>query len=319
MRARINATFISVDDQGIQLRHNAGIRIRGSGSRTSNPPNNRINLPSDQPSQGATALNLNVDTVRNQIAGSLLFRLAGLATAEANAARMFSNGLDLHNGQLYAQLEPLNDDFAKNHFPLDANGNLYKGRRSDESPPGGRGAGLVYHEGDVTAYSSYTKLTNESQADWSDVINLTDVLNNSAAESYLQDVSQVADIDQWLRYFAMHVMVSNTEGGLVNGDRQGDDYAMYRGVEDPRFVMLPHDLDSILSQVNRGLVTAVNVPALNRMLLHPALKARYYEHLLDIADHVFLAEIHQLTAVASVASEAQTTAMLTFLQQRTSL
>ena len=33
-------------------------------------------------------------------------------------------------------------------------------------------------------------------------------------------------------------------GGLYNG--RGDDYAMYRGIEDPRFWLVPHDLDTIL-------------------------------------------------------------------------
>ena len=83
---------------------------------------------------------------------------------------MYSNGVDLHGGQLYAHLEPLNSDFAENHFPDDASGNLYKGRRPDESPPGGQGAGLAYFGPDPAPYVSYTKLTNETQADWSDVI-----------------------------------------------------------------------------------------------------------------------------------------------------
>ncbi len=317
--AQMNATFISVTSQGIQQRHNAGIRIRGSGSRTANPPNNRINLPSDRPWQGVTALNLNVVAVGNQVAGSALFRLAGLPAAEATGAVMYSNGVNLMGDQLYAHVEPLNSDFADNHFPLDSGGNLYKGRRPNESPPGGQGAGLAYFGPDPAPYVSYTKLTNESQADWSDVIRLTDVLNNSPDDEYLDQVAQVADIDQWLRFFALNVLVSNTEGGLVNGDRQGDDYAMYRGIEDPRFVMVPHDLDSILSQVTRGLFTAINVPALNRMLLHPELKPRYYDQLRDLVDNVFLAEDTQAflrEALEDVASERQIESILSFLERR---
>ncbi|MCA9167341.1 MAG: CotH kinase family protein, partial [Planctomycetales bacterium] len=317
--AQFNATFISVDATGVQLRHNVGVRYRGSGSRFANPTNNRINIPSDRPWEGVTALNLNVDTIYNQIAGSLLFRLAGIPTAEASYVRMFSNGVDLRNGQFYAHVEPLNGDFADNRFPLDANGNLYKGRRPNESPPGGLGAGLVYQGEDPLPYGSYIKLTNESEADWSDVIHLTDVLNNTPDENYLEEVAKVIDIDQWLRYFAMHVMVANTEGGLVNGDRQGDDYAMYRGIDDQRFIMVPHDLDSVLNQVNRALFTATGVPALRRLLLHPDLVPRYYEHLLDIADNVFLSpDVEpQLRAVlGNATAEFRIARILDFLKNR---
>ena len=83
----MNATFISVNGEGIKLRHNAGVRIRGSGSRTEPQPNNRINIPSDRPWQGVTALNLNVVNIRNQIAGSTLFRLAGIAGGRGAPAR----------------------------------------------------------------------------------------------------------------------------------------------------------------------------------------------------------------------------------------
>ena len=47
--AQMHATFISADGEGIKVRYNAGVRIRGSGSRNANPPNNRINIPSDRP------------------------------------------------------------------------------------------------------------------------------------------------------------------------------------------------------------------------------------------------------------------------------
>lgn len=176
--AQFNATFIAVTGTGIDVRYNTGVRYRGSGSRGHNPPNNRINFPADHAWQGSTALNINADTIADQIAGSALFRLAGLPAAEAKPVRMFSNGVNLYGNELYAHVEPLNSDFAGNQFPLDSSGNLYKGRRPDESPPGGRGAGLAYHtlpDGtvDEAGFLSYVKLTNASVADWSDVIEST--------------------------------------------------------------------------------------------------------------------------------------------------
>ena len=318
--AQMNATLITVSGEGVQLRHNASVRIRGSGSRRDTPPNNRVNIPSDQPLDGVTAINFNVDTVHNQIAGSLLFRLAGLPAAEAHGARMFSNGVDLKGGGMYAQLEPLGSEFADKHFPMDSGGNLYKGRRPNESPPGGSGAGLQYFGEDPAPYVSYTKLTNESLADWSDVINLTNVLVNAPDDVYLEQLAQVVDIDQWLRFFAMNFLVANTEGGLVNGDRNGDDYAMYRGVEDQRFVMIPHDLDSILSSLGRtNLFRAASVSPLARVLRHDELRSRYFEQFIDLVDNVFRAEDTKTAlrdALRGSVGESQINRMVDFLDSR---
>ena len=214
-----------------------------------------------------------------------------MPAAEAKPIRLISNGVNLYGDNYYAHLETLNSEYAQNQFPLDSNGNLYKGRRSNESPPGGRGAGLAYHvdvDGnvDVAGFLSYTKLTNAGEADYADVIELTRILNNEPDETYLQATSQVANIDQWLRFFALNALIGNTEGGLMNGDRQGDDYAMYRGVDDPRFVMIPHDLDSILSNRNWPLTRATGVPALNRLLFHPDIKPRYFDTIRKMVDEL---------------------------------
>ena len=123
--------------------------------------------------------------LKDQIAGSALFRLAGLPAADAKAVTLVSNGTDLMSETrpnwppFYAHVETLNSEFAEKHFPHDPNGNLYKGRRPNESPPGGAGAGLAYQGPEPGPYVSYVKLSNASAADWSDVIHLTDVLNQS--------------------------------------------------------------------------------------------------------------------------------------------
>ncbi len=317
--AQMNATFIVVLSDGIEVRHNVGVRIRGQGSRNHNPPNNRINIPSDRPWHGLTALNINANVILDQIAGSLLFRLAGLPAAQATPVRMISNGVNLYGDRFYAHLETLNSDFAADHFPLDPNGNLYRGNRAVNSPPGGQGAGLVYHGPDPGPYVSYGKLTNASQADWSDVIHLTDVLNNAPDETYLQQVAEVVDIDQWLRYFALHALLSNSEGGLVNGDRQGDDYVMYRGLEDVRFLMVPHDLDSLFTSVTSGILNATNVPALRRLILHPEIRPRYYQQLHDLIDNVLLTadtQVQLREALSLVASPQEIDWIRNYLQNR---
>ena len=96
--------------------------------------------------------------------------------------------IDLKNGGFYVHAEPLDGEFAENHFPLDSDGNIYRGRRPNESPPGGQGAGLQYFGEDPAPYVSYVKSTNSSEADWTDVMRLTFVLNESPDATFVEDV-----------------------------------------------------------------------------------------------------------------------------------
>ena len=67
----------------------------------------------------------------------------------------------------------------------------------------------------------------------------------------------------------------NREGGLATPGT-GDDYLVYRGVVDPRFVIVPHDLDTLLGIGEGGFQANVsifagyqNIAGLSRLLNHP--------------------------------------------------
>jgi hypothetical protein len=72
----------------------------------------------------------------------------------------------------------------------------------------------------------------------------------------------------------------------------GDDYFMNRGVTDPGFVLMPHDLDTILDSggnVNGNIFAIVNgggnyngVDGLKRFFNHPEVTARYQQAMLDM-------------------------------------
>ena len=220
--AQMNATFIATVGGETDVRYNVGVRYRGSGTRDNNPPNNRINIPSDRAWQNSTQINMNAANPHNQIAGSALFALAELAAADAYAVRMMANGEDYSRGRYHTHLEVLNSDWADRQFPNDGQGNVYRGRRANEGPPGGLGAGLRYFGDNQALYVSYLKGSNRAEADYSDVVNLTDVLNNTPDENYLEEVSKVANVDQWLRTIAMIELVGYDEFGLLTGDPGGD-------------------------------------------------------------------------------------------------
>ena len=340
--AEKNASFVVWDGTGVDVRHTAGIRFRGSldSRRIQAIKSNRINLTAEDPWNGVSQLNVNATAPMDQLSGSALWRLSGLPAADASAVRMFSNGEDFKNGGVYAYLETSNSDMVSNQFAGDSAGNLYRGRRDNESPPGGQSAGLRYF-GSISVpapdppdnpYVSYQKLTNSPEADWSDIAELTYQLNNCADDgpfvqcedgqypiNYISNVEQVANIDQWLRSLALSALLDNNEGGLLIGDPRGDDYMMYRGVDDTRFELVMHDLDTLYGNPTRGFFRFNRVPALRQMVNHPEILPRYYAQLEDLAELLVSDQANTTIdeSLRGVTSQANIDSIKSFLATRT--
>ena len=296
--AMMNLTFVSVDGVETKVRHNAGMRNRGHGSRN-NPPNNyRVNFPHDRKWQGADSINLNTKHTYLQVLGNAIFRLAGLVSPEATAAQVRLNGenMAVSDSEMYgsyAHMEVVDGDFAANHFPDDDGGNAYKCMRIDHE------ADLRYEGTDPDEYRhNYFKRTNTAEDDFSDLIELTYALSDNTPDaSYVEEVNRVANIEQWIRFLAVNTVLNNSETTLANGD--GDDYYLYRGIEDTRFVLIQHDLDSILGigdslgtgywndGIFRFITDRTGVPALERLVTHPEFIHRYYWHLRNQIETTF--------------------------------
>src|SRR4030095_11665499 len=106
-----------------------------------------------------------------------------------------------------------------------------------------------------TSYTNaYVKENNKTVNDWSDFIHLLDVLNNTPDGTYVSAMTNVAQVDEWMKYFAVNTLFDNQENSLGIGE--GDDFAMYRGTNDTRFVLLPYDMDSLLGRGQRTTTTA---------------------------------------------------------------
>jgi hypothetical protein len=289
--SQMNATFISVDGVDIKLRYNLGVRNRGHGTRSDFPNNYRLNFPHDRPWKGVTAVNLNKNYPYYQLAGNKLFQLSGLPQPNVTAVQVRVNGRNLAEpGQLmfgsYAHVEVIDSDFASNHFPDDAGGNAYKCMR-DFGP-----ADLQYRGSDPDDYrNSYFKGTNESEDDWSDLMDLCYVMSETPDDIYVQEVKRVADTDKWLRFFALNALLDNSETSLANG--YGDDYYLYSGVEDPRFVLIQHDLDTIFGRsgsTTSSIFRSSPIRAIDRFLKHPEFIGRYYYHLKDLIETILSPE-----------------------------
>lgn len=290
--AQVNATFVSVDGIDIKVRYNLGVRNRGHGSRNDPPNNYRLNFPHDRPWKGVTAVNLNTKYTYYQLAGNALFRMSGLPQPEVTAVQVRVNGENLaESGRemygSYAHVEVIDSDFSDNHFPDNNAGNAYKCMR-DLGP-----ADFGYRGSNPDSYrNSYFKTTNTAEDDWSDLIELCYVMSDTTPDDiYVEEVNRVVNVDQWLRLFAINALLDNSETSIVNG--YGDDYFLYRGIEDPRFVIIQHDLDTIFGRngsTTNSIFRSITLATVNRFLTHPQFLPRYYFHLRNLIETTFSAE-----------------------------
>lgn len=302
--AAMNCTFISIDGTGTELCYRSAVRNRGHGTRSGPPNNFHVGFPRDGLWKDRSGVNFNCRYTHAQILGSAIFRLAGIAAPDAAAAELRINGADLAStgGSMYGvyvRLDAFDEDFAERHFPDDHNGNLYTCFRLDS---GVAEAELRYEGPDPNAYRNrYFKANHAAQDDWSDLIHMVDVLNNAPEDGYLEAVEGVINLRQWLRYIAIDSLLLNYETGLNMGI--GDDYFLYRGAEDRRFVLIPHDLDTIMDQGNahasidmdalsivRGAPGRNGVDGLKRLFDRPEVVALYHGEMASLIDTVFSPE-----------------------------
>lgn len=301
--AQMNATFIAVDGTGTDVRYVTGVRNRGNGSRLGPPNNYRVAFAADREWDGVTAVIFNAYYVHSQLLGSAVYRLAGIEAPDAAAAQVRVNGANLAEPGgprmfgSYVMKEEVDSDFADEHFPGDGGGNYYGAFRTNGNPQ--IEADLRYEGTNPDAYRDrYFKQTNKSEDDWSDLIRLVDVLNNAPEATFLQAVSEVIDVRQWMRYLALDSLMLDREGGLDTG--VGDDFGLYRGQADTRFKLVPHDLDTLFNQgvssgaINQSIFTFVGgregtggVDGLRRLLTNPQTVGLFYQAFVDVIRDTF--------------------------------
>ncbi len=299
--ASVNASFVSLDGvlnggTSTQSRYDVSIRNRGHGTRTAVPHNLHVGFPKDRTWKGRAGINLNSHYTHSQHLGSAVFRRVGLPMAESRPVQVRLNGAQLAKpGQeqfgSYAANELVDDRLVQRQFPLDDGGNLYRGIR-DMLPGISSDADLTWQGTSPAGYTNaYVKENHVAIDDWSDLIHLIDVLNHTPDAGYVEAVKQVVNVDAWMKYFAVNTLLDNQENSLGIG--QGDDFGLYRGEHDPRFVPMAYDMDSLMGRGLRdttyadGLWRMTRLPVIDRFMKHPAFVPLYFEHLQELAETAF--------------------------------
>ena len=111
--------------------------------------------------------------------------------------------------------------------PTDS-GNLYRGRHDDRARLYWRG----YNPNDYVpnqqdGNNGYEVINNQDSHDWTDLMTLCWALDPSTTPDsvYEQSIEAVVDYVQWARWFGIHNLLVNQEGGLYRDT--GDDYYLY--------------------------------------------------------------------------------------------
>ncbi|HEY6228835.1 MAG TPA: lamin tail domain-containing protein, partial [Verrucomicrobiae bacterium] len=308
--ASMNATFLSFDGTGAEVRYLTSARNRGHGSRTRSPHNFRIGFRSDEEWKKMTSLNINGQFTWLQVVGAALNLRSGIPGAYSRAVQLrvnnanlaFTGTTDITYGS-YAANEPIDSDWADRHFPNDSGGNIYRALR-DITPPNfdyrtTSAYPTLFGAEDKRSYTNtWFKENNVSEDNWTDLIGMLRVIGPNGTEPFTPaNASRVADVNEWLRHLAVMNLLGNNETGLNTG--YNDDYFMYSGVTDPRFQLVYYDLDTILGfngglADNAQLFSAANNngsgPAIGRLMHDPAFEPIYYAHLRDLIQTSFSAD-----------------------------
>ncbi len=289
--SQAHGTFISRDGTGTKVRYRCSFRDRGATSRSGTPVNFHVAIPNEDRWNGRRSFQLNSRQPFSQAAAAAMFQLAGVGTTEAEPVRVRWNGIAPHGRENYVRAEPMNSDWIARLYPHDRDGNLY---RLDDHE---RRNEFVYVGNDADDYRrTFIKRTNADADDYSDIFQLTKALNEAPAESYRDELEKVIHIDQWLRFLAINTLVENLEGGLGTG--RADDFGIYRGTEDTRFVLVPHDFDTTMDLGDRKLYgrsdpfVYANVDGWSRMFTEDVSIIRdYYRVLYDLTQTIFREEV----------------------------
>jgi len=248
VNTEMNASFANakVFDGAVELssQHTLGMRIRGSSSRLQAVKSYKLSFPAEQAWDGRDSIMFNAVNPQKQHIGSVLYRNAGLPVSKTELVKFHVNAANLQSSAAYGNYVSV-WDLETAITSSDDGGNLYKIKNIKEYAT--KKADLSLNSiADSTAMKAvYKKESNKDELDYSDIVQLVTEISSG-------DRTHI-NVEQWLKYIAFDSMMGNDETGIATG--VGDDYALYRGEDDLRFILVARDHDSIFeTAVNRSRI-----------------------------------------------------------------
>lgn len=317
---------------------NVGVRFKGNTSyqMVQNSDKKSFNITMDDavPGQnldGYSTLNLN-----NAFEDASFMREVSyvhqirrhVPAARGNFVRLSINGV---SWGIYPNVQQLNGDYLKEWFFSNDGTRWRADRPAGGGGPGGGGgwgdgtAALNYLGADTATYKQYYALKSSGKTNpWDDLVNVCDVLNNTALSNLEAEIAEVLDLDRTLWFLASEIAFSDDDSYVFKGKM---DYYLYWDPETQRITPLEFDGNSVMKSnaTNWGVFyneTKVNYPLLNRLLAVPTIRQRYLAHFRTlIADEMnttnFNALIDQYDALINAGVQADTKKLYTYTQYGT--
>ncbi len=179
----------------------------------------------DQKGLSQEELNLDADyvdqTLLRSYIGYDLFARVGVPTPRAGYARLYIN--DEYYG-LFSQVEQVDKRFL-HRMGIEIHGNLYK-------PFYGN---LGLEENDWWYNYHYPKKTNR-QSGHEDMVAFIELINYTPDEQFPETIAEVLDVNGWLDWYAVNILIGNFE--MTNKN-----HYLYHDFSTGRWMILPWDVD----------------------------------------------------------------------------
>ncbi len=298
----MKADLTLTDGTGTYTINEVGVRLKGNS--TYNHPGNKKAFKIDfneyvsgQNYDGLKKLNFSngfkdPSCIREKIFFDVC-QEAGVPTPRVNFANVYFNGT---LWGFYTVVEQIDDQFLDWRI-LDDDGNLFKAGDNFGGGPGGGGdeADLKYYGPNQADYEDLYELkSNENENDWSDLIALTEFIDNSSAADFENNLGDHIELQEYLRSAALDNLFSNLDS-YTNSARN---YYIYHNLTTDKWEWIKWDGNESFGSYGGGpgggnLTTlALDYHSNNRPLLEntfnsPTLYAQYQNEICYLTENFF--------------------------------
>jgi spore coat protein CotH len=294
------AKFIYDYGSGRDTLQDVGFRLRGNTSRFSQKKSFKIGFNTYVPGrkyQDVKKINLNGQHNDPTMIREKLFydtwKKSGMVERRTSFVRMYINH-DYYG--LYTNLEEFDKEWLDRVYGENA-GNLYKCTYPADLAYLGSNQQFYKNieSGSATGGRAYDLQTNEVEDDYSDFVQLVTALNMPADSQFAAQISELINVDEFLKAFALDVASGNWDDYLYNQNN----YYLYHNQITGKFEFISYDTDNTFGVDWMGQDWATRNcldwishgqprPLAVKLLAVPAFQDKYRHYLDTIARFIIL-------------------------------